>query len=603
MSTAPSPSVPRWLELGSYTLVAIGAVLPAILSGEIIGDGVDLFGTFWFYWWIQECIASWSDPGFTQLFFFPLGKDIFAHTGNNFVDALLAQPFQYVIGYPTYQPWFIGFLLLANGLCFRPLARHVLGTGPAAWGATLLWMVAPYALFEFITGRLTQATLLFIPLAIYHFLRIGEGRKRDPVLAGLWTGVAGWAYWFNGYFVVFVMAWLAVVALIKREHPRRTLLLGWLIAGLTCLLVIGPAYSQMSGLASSGDVPGLSEAGSIFMPPEAVSNNVAPTLHGYFLMESVGHPMFSNLIWGGGLAMFVLLGRQRLRWLGFILVTLLIGVGPVLDFGEQSFVLPYYMAAYHYLPFFDRLWFPYRILGVTFVGVAIGIGTLIRRVEHHRLAVALPLLLTAVTLVEQNEHLTYPLLSRDLTPPAVYSHIGQLGGALIEAPLGVSRSSIAYQPVHGQPTFGGMGESASVLWPDGYRRRLGNTFIQYVKYITRDPVNPRPYKDNHLATLKAEGYRWLILDRRLVDSEGARRSRESDSTTPTDLPFKTTAAIIDDLGLPWAVDGELVVWDLVGDSPTPIGLEPTDENLTVRTWEPETMPEYESHLREMGRLP
>ena len=103
-----------WIEPLSYVLVALGAVLPAIVKGGVVGDGVDMYGTFWFYWWINHCISTLSDPGFTDLMFHPMGKDIFAHTGNNFVDALVAQPFMVALGFPRYQPWFVAALLLGT---------------------------------------------------------------------------------------------------------------------------------------------------------------------------------------------------------------------------------------------------------------------------------------------------------------------------------------------------------------------------------------------------------------------------------------------------------------------------------------------------------
>ena len=66
-------------------------VLPAIISSTVIGEGIDLFGTLWFYWWVDIWEMGQKDP---TLFFYPYGKDFFAHTGNNLVDAYLSIPFQ-----------------------------------------------------------------------------------------------------------------------------------------------------------------------------------------------------------------------------------------------------------------------------------------------------------------------------------------------------------------------------------------------------------------------------------------------------------------------------------------------------------------------------
>ena len=51
----PPAGPPRWLEWATYAFVALGAVSAALASpGHIIGDGVDMYGP-WFYWWISEC--------------------------------------------------------------------------------------------------------------------------------------------------------------------------------------------------------------------------------------------------------------------------------------------------------------------------------------------------------------------------------------------------------------------------------------------------------------------------------------------------------------------------------------------------------------------
>lgn len=596
---------PLWLELGSYCLLALGAVLPALLTaGHIIGDGVDMYGTFWFYWWIQECLLEWQDPGYTKLFFYPLGKDIFAHTGNNFIDAIVAQPFQWLLGYPRYQPVYVGFLLLCNALCFRPLAGEVLGRGSwGSWAATMLWMLAPYSLFELMTGRLTQAFLLFVPLALYHFIRIGGGRWRDPVLCGLYTGLAGWTYWFNGYFLALAMAWLALAHLIERRHPWRRMVVGWVFAGASCVLSILPAALSMSRLARRGKVPGLQDAQELLGGPAGVANNVSDSLHGYLMMELSGQPMLGYLVWGGGLLAYLIWGRDRLRWLGLVLITLAFSIGPQTP-TDPVVPMPHYMLAYNHLPFFDRLWFPYRMLGVTFVGLALGLGTLVSRVRSWRWVWVVPVVLVLTTMVEQNRHLAYPLLHRDLTPPSVYTAISEVGGALIELPVGISKVAIAHQPVHGQPVFGGMGENAVVLWPPGFNRRMSNTFIQFLRSMTRDPQSPTPFRREHITTFKAEGFRWVVMDRRLVESQLRDRPWAERAAPPevARAAFIAQESMIAVLGQPWAVEGALVVWDLEGGLESPQGLAPTEEKLWEKTWDPEQMPGYEQHLREIGRL-
>jgi hypothetical protein len=285
-----------------------------------------------------------------------------------------------------------------------------------------------------------------------------------------------------------------------------------------------------------------------------------------------------------------------------------LSLGAVLPLGPgRDIILPHYMLLYHILPFFDRLWFPYRMLVMVFLALSLGIGTVVARATHgpaRRAPWAVVMGLLALNLAEQHRHLAWPLLHRDLTPPAVYTWIGDEGGALIELPVGLARISIAWQAVHEQPTFGGMAENASIFWPEGYRRRLQNTFIRALRQVTRDPSEPLSFNGNERRALQAEGFRWVVLDRHLMDSDlhrwayGGRGQGDREGA-----PFLAQQRIIDALGPPVAVDGALVVWDLSGAGEAPVALQPTEAGLTTRSWPTDDMPAYEAHLRELGRIP
>lgn len=625
MSAPARPGPHPLLEWGAYIALAAGAVGPAIRAGHVVGDGVDLYGTFWFYWWVDRCLRTGSDPGFTDLFFYPLGKDIFAHTGNNFLDAVAAWPLQALLPYPGYQPWFVLLLLFVNAVAFRPLARQVHGgDGWAVWASTSLWMVSPFILFECMTGRLTQAFLWFLPGAFLGWLRLCDAVKagvrwpwKPALLLGVSLALTGWGYWFNAFFVVFCLGWLAVVELWGSAGRRLVLARAWALAGLVALLLVSPAALSMFGRAGDGAVPGLAESAGqgLFDPLPRLGNNVASTLHGLQLMEVSGQPMLGNVVWGGGLLLFMLFGRQRWRWLGVAAVSIAVAIGPELNVpGVGPVPMPHYLLLYRLLPFFDRLWFPYRMIVIALLATAIGLGTLVTRAGQlrgrggawlRRLPWLLPLLLLLTTLVEQHRYLAWPLLHRDLTPPPIYAEIGRLGGALIELPIGLSKVAIAWQPVHGQPTFGGMGENATLFWPEGYKKRLSNSFITALRKATRDPGPLAGFNPRDQQRLIDEGFRWVVLDRLLVDSELHRGQggRRPDAQTLDQAPFVVTRHLTEALGAPAAVDGALVIWDLVGGATLPPALQPTDAGLTTRSWPTEDMPAYEQLLRERGRLP
>ncbi len=643
MPSPRDPTTPRWLELGSYAAVALIAVGPALLRpGHAVGDGVDLYGTLWFYWWIQDCIVHLQDPGFTDLFFHPLGKDIFAHTGNNFVDAAISAPFQWVFRFPLYQPVFVAVILLGNAIAFRPLAarfagaaddtswwRQALGGGRltvAAFVATALWQACSFTLFEITAGRPTQAFLWFLPLALDRLLALegAEPRHRDAVAAGAFTALGALVYWFMGHFQLLLWVWIGVWALV-RSPQRRRLLIHYAIASGAALLIVAPFVVAMAMEATSGAVPGLIGGKGLFAPPEMLHNNVATQLHGYWMMERFGAPMLGHAAWLAIIALVAWRGGDRLRWLGAVALILVLGVGPSLPTASGEGIAWYpYLLLYNTVPFLDRLWFPYRSVVMVFLVLSACAGSalapLMRQLaaSPRRLlagwgpALLAGLLLTA-NLAGQHRQLCFPFVTRDVQPSPVYDWIGEEGGALIHMPFGINQPSIIWQTIHGQPVFGGMGENARLLWPEGMDERVRIDLIRFLSRATRDPDKAtRPRSEQGLNKLRSDGFRWVVLHRDLVESHNrdrlpsGRSARNKVMLTQEQLqrlPLQVTEAYTEVLGSPVAADGALVVWDLTGDAAPPPGLEPTPERLERRSWELEGPPSYEALLMQQGRLP
>ena len=107
--------------------------------------------------------------------------------------------------------------------------------------------------------------------------------------------------------------------------------------------------------------------------------------------------MLAYWVWGGAIIALLIWGRKARVWLAISFVTWLFSIGaqipkdlyvtlyedvspwvlaktwaPTLGLDPGSIepaglVMPHYMAAYIHLPYFDRLWFSYRILVVTFL--------------------------------------------------------------------------------------------------------------------------------------------------------------------------------------------------------------------------------------------
>ena len=591
------------LELVVYVLIALLAIAPALQAGHVVGDGVDAYGTVWFYWWIQHCMTTGTDPSFTDFFFYPLGKDIFAHTGNNFVDALAAAPLYWIVGNPGYQRWFVLLLLVANALSFRVLARGLFASRWAAFLATLAWMVNPYVIFEITCGRLTQAFLVFLPLALHFFLKMEtDSCWRKPLLCGLFVALQAWTYWFMGWFIAFLFAGVALHALLKSEQ-RGKLALRYAAAAGACGLLVLPAAIKMAGLASDGAVPGLSDgAADLFALPPVLSNNVSSNLHGLLLAELQGAPLLSSFMWAPLVVVWVAVGRDRWRWLPAFALIALLALGPVYDGpgASQPVVLPWYMALYHHLPAFDRLWFPYRMASVLFLVVCVGIGGLAQQATDRGWGRWVPLaclLFPAFTLMEQSRYGVFPFVTRDASLPATFEVVAREKGGVVHLPFGISQPAIIWQTMHEQKLFGGMGENARLLWPEGFKNRIRNSFVMALLEVTRTRGEVQTYSQGQRERFEGEGFRWVVLHRDLAEVDVTQWSREPLSDAAREeAVLDITRALVEMLGEPVMVEGEYVLWDLTSTLPA------TTDALYTPTWPKHEGTAYEEALKARGRL-
>lgn len=606
------------MEAALYAALALGTILPAIGSPTFVpGDGVDLYGTLWFYWWIADCVANLRDPSWTNLFFWPYGKDIFAHTGNNFVDAVLAAPLQAVFGNPAYYKWWVFVLCIGNALSFRVLARAEIADRWAAMWATALWMVNPYLVFELTCGRPTQAFAWFVPIALWALLRVGRS-WRMAVTCGVAFALVGWSYWFYAYFLGFVALWLCGLEAIRYgrgrpspEHVGVTFRL-WLarlgLAAVTALVLVLPAVVPMIRRAGEGAIPGI--GGAVGQP---IHTGVIGALNGYLLTEPYGPVFFHHLPWGLALIVWLIAGPGRARWGGVVILALSIAVGTVANLFGTEVPVPWYLWLQDAVPFFNRLWFPYRILVIAFLATSLGMGFLWVRVRDAltarlgargawRAATALAAVALAGTLVSERATETWPLVVRDVRMPRAYTWMAQHGGAIIDLPRGIAQNFIVWQTGHGLPLLGGMGENVSMFWPEGYKQWTRNRFLGSISRVCRDPRAVVRYDDTDKQRMIDRGFRWVLLHRELLDSEFNRGAVKIGPGDVEQLPFLVQDRLVEMLGPPDAVEGPLVVWSLVEVAPPPADLAPTAETLHARSWQrPEPLP-YEARLYELGRL-
>ena len=586
-----------------YAAIALAGVLPALLHpGATVGDGVDAFGTHWFYWWMRVCIEHLGDPSWTDLFFYPSGKDIFSHTGNNLVDAVLSVPFQWALGPTLYQPVFLFFVQLGNVAAFRALAGEVLGEeGIAPFAASALWMTNPFTVFEITAGRPTQAFLWFVPVAILFFLRCArQPQRRNAVLLGVAMALAGWTYWFNGYFLALAFVPLGIYEL-RDAADRRGTLLRWGLGALVCGALILPAAWKMVAAYEADTIPGLpSVAAGIFELPKGLGNNVSAELHGLWLLERYGAPQFLQPAWGLPVlaAMFWPgLPFARSRWIAVMLVALIVAIGPAIGMGADAVAFPPYMVLYRHLPFFNRLWFPYRIVVIAFIPAALLLGALCTR--RRWLLPALGVLSLAGQVVTA----TWPFSWHHARAPEMMTSLRKEGGAVVFLPMKIQHDGLMWQTEFELPTFGGMGESASIFWTKDFNTRLRNGFVKALRSGAMYPAKQLTYHPLDRTRIEDFGFRWVVLRLSLLESELERHEDQSGKTIDRVQARRESVDTISAVAghAPAGLDGDALLWDLRGEWVPAEAWRYSEERFLRREWDLGTTTTFEDRLRSLGR--
>jgi hypothetical protein len=117
------------------------------------------------------------------------------------------------------------------------------------------------------------------------------------------------------------------------------------------------------------------------------------------------------------------------------------------------------------------------------------------------------------------------------------------------------------------PMLGGMGESAPVFWPSGYKDLLGNGVVRSLRAAsTKGATAPEPNAAAR-ASLDRLGYRWVVLRPSLVQAE-LRKVASMRGDVNVDYEGGTREAIDNvtrTVGAPpVGGDEDVVLWDLRG---------------------------------------
>ena len=533
------------LLLFALSVLFLGAVFgPALprLGEEFLGiEYVDHYGTQWFYWFVEERARNGANSDHTTLFFFPWGKDIYAHTGTNVLDAWMAVPFRMLLGHVLGYNVFVLVMLAVSGVAFWWLAREATDDRLAAGIATLLFTLSPFVLFETGEGRPTQSILLFVVLFLLFTLR--TARKTGwiaPVLAGLMLALAGYQYWYYAFFggMVCLAHGLWHTA---RPHPdggsgRSTLARHALIAAVALAITLpgGWALIEMTA-SSSSEVPGLlaTENWSLTKTRPITREDLTIGLQlwqplrmwaGFFLQDSDGTERFLEMAvvipWMGlpliALAAWRPQKLSRGAFLAMVITATFIAMGPAILIGQTILPNAPFIALIKSVGFLQRLWWPGRAVAFIAIFVCMAVAAVLGGLAHRkRIQVAVALLLCGLWAGELKRGDVMPYPTWDATIPAGFRCLATgPEGAVIELPYSWTQAHLYYQLAHGRPIMGGMLENNETFTPPEFTTlKKENAFLGDLLALTRMDNIALKADEADLAELHDLGYRYILLQK------------------------------------------------------------------------------------------
>ncbi|MDG1481792.1 MAG: hypothetical protein P8R54_19510 [Myxococcota bacterium] len=526
--------------IGLLLIVPIfGQAIP-ILNTHFLGiEYVDHYGTQWFYWFVEQQAGN-EGSDHTDLFFYPWGKDIFAHTGTNVLDAWMAVPFRRLFGDILGYNIFLLFMLTLTGLAFIPLAREVTDNRLAIGVSTLLFSLSPYILFEAEEGRPTQAILLFVVLFFLFTLRTARQTGwKAPVLAGVMLALSGYQYWYYAFFGGMVCLahglWHTVRPREDAGGRWATLLRHALIA-LVALAVTLPGGWRLISMTTGADaeVPGLLDVDLWNLTTNPPVTREALTIGlqlwqplrpwaGFFVQDPDGTERFLEhavvMPWMMLPLMALAIWRpqkmSRGAFIAMIATAIVIATGPMLLVGEYILPNPLFIGLIKSIGFLQRLWWPGRAVAMLVILLGMAIAAVIASLAHRRrLQLAAVAVLTLLWGGELFRGKLLPFSAWDGTIPAGYRCLATgPEGAIIELPYAWTQAHLYYQTTHGRSILGGMLENNSTFTPTEFNEFIEGNELLNILLLSRLERAEFTHAAGDLEVIHELGYRYVLLQK------------------------------------------------------------------------------------------
>ena len=555
----------RGLVVVSYLGLALLLTWPLVLhlhDGLIGHEHCTNRMHLWVLWIAERMLFSGQLPIHTELIFYPFGTNLVRLYGSDLLYPLVLSPLTHLFSAAVVFNLKILLSLTLAPVGTYLLLRHLGARRPAAWGGGALYVSMPYFLLETLNGVSELVAVEWVPFAVLYLLRCQQrGRRRDVMLAVVFTLLASYSSGYNAFFLFFFGAVLVGHQLITaRERGRWWRRLRWrplgLVVGL-CVLGLVPYVLlhrsggtvrsltvELSDVLDPSHRPMADSSASVATFLRPGRNQIPLVRTGENGRQEVINTTHTTYL-GYGVLVLALFGLRRGRrpwlWGATAAVFVVIALGPHLCISGDPVViggvrvpLPAILL-YKMIPGFDvTLRHSYRYVAMVHLALAVlaglGLHWILGRLTSPaaRRAAALGAVAICLTEVLTVGPAPYPIPITGLQVPAIYHQLAadQEPYAIIELPheddLNFLQPYLYYQTVHGKPMIDGAVHSRVSKAELAFIRKvpLAWAFIHEENMLAR--LTQRQISHSRKA-LRAARYRYALVHEELFESRAQAR--------------------------------------------------------------------------------
>lgn len=500
--------VPVWSEISNETY-SFGTVFFSSSNPEYtLGANEDMMGSIWIVGKMQEMLLGQTST-FLPDIFVPYGYDFGKATGFAWVDAILALPWVWLIGYPGFYNWHVFWTLFLNALLlmlfFQRLSKSTVLS--IALASVALWN--PFVAQELSAGRITQVHWHFLIGLIWFVWEMmqKEARYWHAIGAGVCLILACFVYWFSAIPVAF-MLFLIYLKFAVEQDDKQVWFRGVLASTIGVLGILCVAFSVI--------IPMLKGDTSLYM-----AMDVQPQSD-WFGLPIQRIDTFSLKTWRAGqIPMLVLIlgtigiwyTKSRRTWLCLWLIALTLPLGVAFHWQGWIFPTGYSLLHWAFPPLIRCQWPNRMMVAPLFFGLSI-FAFVWHRVKfqqkvHQFLQYGIVVFIFVVVCFDApvNKSLKVGQF-KEIEELTLWGR--QHPGGLIEVPYISSYDTYVQQIFHKQPILGGPG--LHNVRPKPHLRYVErNQFLQGLERLSEGIDAPIEYTKRDLLALKKDGLKWVVV--------------------------------------------------------------------------------------------